>query len=912
MTKILPIAAVCAFSAFAQTLPPGVEKKVALGGITEYAYANGLRVLLFPDPSSPKVTVNMTYLVGSRFEGYGETGMAHLLEHMNFILTTNGRSIKKELTDHGAQWNGTTDYDRTNYFETVTAGDDNLKWALGLEADRMVNMRIEKPLLDTEMTVVRNEFERGENNPRSVLEERVVATAYLWHNYGKSVIGSRADIEKVPIDRLAAFYKKYYQPDNAVLVIAGQFDQSKALAYVAETCGKIPRPTRKLDETYTVEPVQDGERYVELRRVGDNPDIMIAWHAPALSHPDSAALEVLDGVLAGGGRGGTGRLYHALVDNKKALSVNMNYEELHDPGFVLVSAALSKDQSLADVRKTILDTVANVVTEPPTKEEVEKEKARILQGMELRMSNSQAAALGLSEMIASGDWRLLFLNYDEIKNVNPEDVVRVAKLYFKESNRTVGEFIPTAAPDRTQVPTSSDLDTVFKDYKTGFSVAGGEAFDPTPANIEKHLMRSQLTDGLKLAMLPKTSRGETVSALLDVEFGDASSLAGKNAIGSMTGAMLMRGTKNRTRQQIQDEMVKLNAQINVSGGVTGAVASIQTTGENLIPALRLAAEMLREPSFPDSEFDSAKKQRIAGIENRRTEPGALAPLALERVLNPFPKNDVRYIGTIEEQVDNSGKVTLDDIKQFHQQFYGTSHGELVIVGQFDPAAAGKAAEELFGNWASPAPYKRITADFEKIAPVNLKIETPDKTNATFAAALQLPMSDTDPDYPAMVLANYMFGGSITARVPDRIRNREGLSYGVNSNFSAPQPATGNAARFGAMAISNPKNSPKLEASFRDELAKTLAGGFTADEVAAAKKAIRDQRRIGRSQDQALLRLIDTREDAGRTLAWDEQMDAKLDALTVDQVNAAFRKHVDPAAISIVKAGDFKAADVYQK
>jgi zinc protease len=911
INKLLPIMAATAVFAFSQTLPQGVEKKATVGGITEYDYANGLRVLLFPDPSSPKVTVNMTYLVGSRFEGYGETGMAHLLEHMNFILTTNGRSIKKELTDHGAQWNGTTDYDRTNYFETVNASDDNLKWALGLEADRMVKMRIEKPLLDTEMTVVRNEFERGENNPQEILEERVVATAYLWHNYGKAVIGSRADIEKVPIDKLAAFYRKYYQPDNAVLIIAGQFDQSKALAYVAETCGAIPRPTRKLDEPYTVEPAQDGERFVALRRVGDNPAIAIAWHAPALSHPDSAALEVLDGVLAGGGRGGTGRLYNALVDNKKALSVRMEFQELHDPGFVMATAALSKDQSLEEARKTILDTVAGVASEPPTREEVEKEKARILQSMELRMANSQQAALGLSETIASGDWRLFFLNYDQVKSVTPDDVVRVAKLYFKESNRTVGEFIPTAAPDRTDVPAASDLEAVLKDYKTGMTVAQGEAFDPAPANIEQHLTRSKLPDGLKLAVLPKTSRGGTVSAALRIEFGDEKALAGKNAVGGMTGALLMRGTKNRTRQQIQDEMVKLNAQITVTGGVSGANATIQTTTENLIPALRLVAEMLREPSFPDSEFDSAKKQRIAGIENRRTEPAALAPLALERAMNPYPKDDVRYVGTIDEQIADAGKVTLDDVKKFHAQFYGASHGELVMVGQFDPAALSKTAAELFGNWPSPAPYQRITENFEKTAPVNLKIETPDKQNATFAAALRLPMSDTDADYPAMVLANYMFGGSITARVPDRIRNREGLSYGVNSNFGAPPPVDGNAARFGGMAISNPKNSPKVEASFRDELAKTLAAGFTADEVAAAKKAIRDERRMGRSQDQALLRLIATREDAERTLAWDEQMDAKLDALTVEQVNAAFRRHVDASALSIVKAGDFKAADVYQ-
>ncbi|HLH44699.1 MAG TPA: pitrilysin family protein, partial [Bryobacteraceae bacterium] len=230
MTRLAIAAAFLAGSVLCQTLPPGVEKKASLGGVTEYDYPNGLRVLLYPDPASPKVTVNMTYLVGSRFEGYGETGMAHLLEHMNFIQTTSGRQIKNEIVNRGASWNGTTSEDRTNYFETVPATDDNLKWALGLEADRMVNVKMAKELLDTEMTVVRNEFERGENNAREVLQERVESAAYLWHNYGKSTIGSRSDIERVPVERLAAFYKKYYQPDNAVLTIAGRIEESKALS----------------------------------------------------------------------------------------------------------------------------------------------------------------------------------------------------------------------------------------------------------------------------------------------------------------------------------------------------------------------------------------------------------------------------------------------------------------------------------------------------------------------------------------------------------------------------------------------------------------------------------------------------------------------------------------------------------
>src|SRR5215475_12133187 len=368
---LLTLAIIIALSQFlaAQTLPTGVQKGPSMAGITEYTFPNGLRVLLLPDSGSNVITVNMVYLVGSRHEGYGESGMAHLLEHLLFIKSTHDRDIKKELQDHGARWNGTTWFDRTNYYETVNASDDNLRWALGLEAERMVNMRIEKPLLDTEMTVVRNEFERGENSVTGVLEERVLSTAYLWHNYGKSTIGSRADIERVPIDRLAAFYKKYYQPDNAYVTIAGQIDPSRTLALVGTTLGAIPRPSRALDQTYTVEPSQDGERTVELQRVGRGKNLMLAYHGPAMAHPDSAALEVMSGIMAG--RGGTGRLDNALVETKKALSVGVSFNELHDPGFVMITASFSDDQSLDDARQTILDTVAGLVRERPASDEVD-------------------------------------------------------------------------------------------------------------------------------------------------------------------------------------------------------------------------------------------------------------------------------------------------------------------------------------------------------------------------------------------------------------------------------------------------------------------------------------------------------------------------------------------------------------
>ena len=321
-------------------------KVASIEGVTEYKLANGARVLLFPEASRPTVTVNMTVLVGSRHEGYGESGMAHLLEHMVFKGTPYHPEVPKALRDHGASFNGTTNTDRTNYFETMPATDKNLEFGIALECDRLVNSFVKCEDLLSEMTVVRNEFERGENNPGSILNQRIYAAAYEWHNYGKSTIGSQSDIERVPIDNLQAFYKKYYQPDNVVLIIAGKFEEAKALALVEKYLGSIPKPTRKLDATYTEEPAQDGERSVTLRRVGAVGSAGVAYHVPAASHADWAPLSLLGGIIS---QSPNGRLYKALVESKLATSASGRSDNSHDPGLFFASASCPPEK-LAAVR----------------------------------------------------------------------------------------------------------------------------------------------------------------------------------------------------------------------------------------------------------------------------------------------------------------------------------------------------------------------------------------------------------------------------------------------------------------------------------------------------------------------------------------------------------------------------------
>lgn len=901
--RVLLLTLLVILPVFAQ-LPKGVEQGPSVEGITEYRLANGMKVLLFPDPSKPVMTVNLTILVGSRHEGYGETGMAHLLEHMVYKGTPKHPDPKKEIGDHGGNFNGSTYYDRTNYFETFPASDENLKWALEMESDRMMNSFVSRKDLDTEMTVVRNEFEMGENEPALVLEERVLSTAFLWHNYGKSTIGARSDIENVPIENLQAFYRKYYQPDNAVLVVAGKIEVSKTLALISDTFGVIPRPARKLAPTYTEEPTQDGERTVTLRRTGGYQALAVIYHVPAGSHPDFAAVDVLERILADNP---SGRLYKALVESRKATGIGGEAMQLHDPGMLGFQARVKADASLAEARKAMLSTIEGVLKEPPTKEEVERSKTALLKQIDLSLNNSGLIGIQLSEWASMSDWRMLFLHRDRIKAVTPEDVLRVAKAYLKDSNRTLGEFIPEDKPVRAEIPPTPDVTAVLKNYKGSAAIEQGEAFDASPANIESRVTRVRLENGMRLVLLPKKTRGNSVTAVIQLHYGDEQSLSGQRLAGSVAASMLMRGSKKHTKQQIQDEFNKLKAQVNVGGAAPGLTASVTTVGPNLVPALRLLAEVLREPAFPDTELELVRQARISSLENAKTDPQALAGIAFQRQQYPYPAADPRATVLPDEEIAEMKKLPLDAVKGFYDSFVGASNAEVVLVGDFDGAEMQKLLGELFGNWKSPKPFRRLLRDYQKVPADNQMIETPDKQNAMMMAGLRINVSDENPDYPALLLTSYLFGLSPQSRLNARIREKEGLSYGVAAMMMA-SPGEQN-TQFLGFAIFAPQNVLKVESAFKDELSKLLASGFTAEEVASGKKGWLQSQQTSRAQDGGLARQLAMYEFAGRTMAWEEMLEQKVNALTPERIQAALKKYIDPEGIAYFKAGDFKKAGV---
>lgn len=874
----------------------------SIEGITEYELPNGLRILLYPDVSRPSVTVNLTVFVGSRHEGYGEAGMAHLLEHMVFKGTPGHPDISTVMKERGAQANGSTWLDRTNYYETLSADDDNLEFAIRLEADRMVNSFINAEDLASEMTVVRNEFEGTENNVQRVLCQKMMSAAFQWHNYGKSTIGNRADIERVPVEKLREFYHRFYQPDNAMLIVAGKFDQQKALAFASKYFGAIPRPTRKLDQTYTEEPAQDGNKLVTLRRVGEVPVAGLTYHIPAGGHPDFAAVDVLATILTSQP---SGRLYDSLVKKRQAATAFGMTFALHDPGMMLLMCNAAQGITAP----TLLDGMIKTVEHGAAFDETEVERARqqILRQRDQTIRNTAGLAIQLSDWAAQGDWRLFFLYRDNLETVTAADVNRVAKQFLNRNNRTAGLFEPTDRSERVSIPATPNLDELIGNYTGREQIAQGEEFDPAPLSIDARIQRVLLNDGkMKVTLLPKKTLGETVHLRISVRYGNLQNLTGKAMAAETLPSMLLRGTKSLSRQDIKDKFDKHRAQVNVGGLPGRLTVSVQTQRNSLASVLSIVQQILREPSFPNEELELIRQAMLASAEQRLTDPRAIASNLVMEQLSPYQTDDPRYITTLQEDVKRAQSLKLEDIKSLYETCLQGNVGEVTIVGDFDTQKTQPAVMEILNGWGSNVNYERIPriANENKIGSLQ-EINTPDKGQANYEAAMTLLIRDDHPDFAALTLGNYILGGGLASRLGKRVRQQEGLSYGIGSSLQG-SPLDDRTV-FSIRAICAPDKTDRVREVIEEELQRLLKNGITPEELESQSTGLLQRRNLSRTNDSTLIVMLASQAFVGRTMKFVDNFENQFRKLTVEQVNAAIRTHIDPSRLYIVVAGDFESA-----
>ena len=870
-------------------LPTGVSLGPEAEGISEYRFSNGFKLLLLPDNSKSIVTVNMTYLVGSRHENYGEVGMAHLLEHLMFKGTPRYRDIPDELNKRGMNFNASASIDTTNYYASFQASDDHLQWLLTMEADRMLHSYIAQKDLNSEMTVVRNEFEASENSPDSVMLKRMRSIAFSSHNYRNPPIGIASDIEHVKIENLQTFYRTYYQPDNAILVITGKFDPAKVIVLVNQIFGKLKKPKRILPAQWTMEPVQDGERQFVIRRRGDIQLVYLGYKIPAARHADASAMYIASQILAYA----PNRLRKLLVDSGKVSDVFHFQLSGYAPGLQIIAAVVKKDEPLEPVQALLTESVESFFKTMPTESEMTQARLDSANVYDSIMSDPENLGINLPQVLAQGDWRWLFAGRDRAQKITAAQVSEIAAKYFRRDNRTTGLFMHEEKTQRTEIPAAPDIDSFLPSYRPRAAMASGEEFDSSPKNLDLRTHKINI-GGLKLALLPKKTRGETVSVAINLNWGDADNLFGKKMVSYMTSSMMGRATERKTKEELEETSARLK--------MNGNIYHFQTTREHLEAALQLVSEALQQPRFEATQLEQLRKQMLVSLESDQSDPSMLATMALQQHFNRYPAGDWRSALSLKQQMKQVQSVTLDDIKTFHRQFYGASSGEIAIVGDFDPDTATRVIRETLSNWKSASRFYPILREYADITAQKINIHTPDKKNGVYMALLGLDMRDSDKDFPALLVANYLIGNpNLKSRLADRVRQRDGLSYHISSSLEVD--AISNAAAFAINATAAPQELDKVAQAVREELHTVMRDGFTDEELESAKSGIRQQHQQSRAQDSAISSGWTYLLGLNRNYAWAAQLDESIAALTLEQVNQAARNYLVPESLTEVIARD---------
>jgi zinc protease len=705
----------------------------------------------------------------------------------------------------------------------------------------------------------------------------------------------------VKAENLKAFYRKYYQPDNAVLIIAGKFDAKNALSYVQQYFSPIPKPTRILQPTYTVEPAQDGERSVTLRRSGDVQYIGMAYHTPSYADKDFAANDALIEILT---NNPSGVFYKKLVDAKLGTKVSGYSQNLHDPGFSYFQIDVPLNKSVDSAKTVLLNTADSIAAMKITQEDLERAKNALMKSIENTNNNTIGLAINLTELIGAGDWRLWFLNRDRVEKLTLEDIERVAKKYYKKSNRTYGVFLPDTAPDRTTVSETPDIAQLLKGYKGNEVVIQKENFENSIANIKKHTEYKTLANGGKYALLEKPAKGDKVTATIMLRYGDKETLANKSEIGSLLAGMLKTGTTTKTKEQIADKLDKIKTNISFNDNAGVLSIRMSTDKKNLDSALNLLADLLKNPKFDKAEFDKLLILTRTNYESNRQDPQTVSYERLAKLTTNYPKGHPLYAQSTDERLAELANINLDDLKKYYDDFYGANNSLSVFVGGIDKNTVENFLNNTLGNWSSKAAYAEIVPEYFDVKSTTESINTPDKTNAVLSGDINLRLSQKSADYPAVMMANELLGGGtfMGSRIAQRLREKEGMSYGAGSYMDVRYRE--DEGTWGLYAIFNPLVKNRLDSALRQEIDRAVSKGFTQDELTKSVKSLMEYRRTLLGLDNYLtFQIIDYMQD-GRDLDDFTDFENKTKALSLDAVNAALKKYFDKSKLVLVYAGDF--------
>jgi zinc protease len=895
-------------------LPPGVERLDSRGGISEYRLrSNGMKILLSPNHAAPVITFMVVYHVGSRNEAPGNTGSAHLLEHLLFNKSTkhfgkaNGRPTFQEvLAEAGADFgstNMTTWYDRMTGYSTLPS--DRLELAMKIEADRLGRALLLDSERQPEMSVVRNEYEIGENDPVRALDKAVIGAAIVAHPYHWSTIGYRSDIEGVSTAKLREHYEDFFHPDNATAILVGDFDVTKALAMFAREFGGFPRSKRPIPQVITVEPPQEGERRVTVRRPGQVGHVQLAYMRSGSRHADFIALDVLEAIVA---RGVNSRLHRALIETRLATSVSAQNLWLRDPYPFVVYATVAPGVTHRTVEEAITDVLYGIAKDGVTAEEVARAKSQIEVATIRSRDGTYPLAWTLGEAVASAEWRWFVDYIPNLQQVTAADVRRVAARYLAPDRATIGWFVPLAEGERPAGATDAAVEaagTAPPGTRTAARPASAGSVVPPAATdarrFAERTVRRTLANGVVLDVIANSAL-PTVALHGIVLAGQMTAPSGSPAVPQLTALMLNRGTRSATKEAIAARLDAVGAQVEVTHGAHHATLEASGLARDLPLMLEILGDMLLNPAFAEEELARAKLEMRSGVLRAHDDTRLRATDRATQMV--FPEGHPYRAPGHEAMLASIERTGTADLTRFHRERYVGAGTVIAVAGDVDPEEVIVQVERHFASLPAGSKPAYDVARTAPGAPAREVIPMPGKANLDLIYAHASGLARLDPDYNAALIANAVLGQSaLTARLGKRIRDTEGLSYTMWSRFLMSDALDG-------MWLTNirlaPQNLAKAMQSAREVMAEYAQGGPTAAEVEAQKSFFAGNFQVQLGTNAGVASALALAEKYGFGPRYLDEFPVRVRAVTREAVVVAMRKYLHPERAVVIAAGDVGA------
>jgi len=892
----------CLFAGQPLAAPAEAAQQVQAGGFSSYVLPNGFKIILAPYPSAANVRIELLVKTGSKLEGYGETGMAHLLEHMLFKSAGKRSDIKSDLTALGATWNGTTTADRTNFFEVIAAEPDKVDAAIRLEADRFIRASFTKEHLASEMSVVRNELERNDSDAGSLVMRALQRQSYFWHGYSRPTIGARSDIEDAPFSALQAFHKKHYRPDNAALIISGNFDTKRVLALAGKLFAEARNPATPKQGNWTREETRATTNRSELVLPAGKTIAASAWKLPSFTERQTYALDLASSAICDNDWGSLRK--DLVLERKLAVSVYCGTQTQADYGLLIASASAGKEADAEVLSAALRQHVENAAAKGITKEQLERARQNELNAFERLESSHEQLAQQLSQAEVAGDWRLFFWLRDVTRTITLDEANAALKKWTVGINRSdvlLRHADGVSAPEMPKATAAASL--VAGQSWPEFAKHG----DPIPASaneLAKATINIPLAgENARAALISRHTQGNLAWLNLANDYGNEAALSGRRAACAMGNSLLAYGGAGMNRDQLDAKLQALQAEWSLSlGGI-----AIEAPKPNIEAALDILLAAWASPNLPADEFERIKAATIAGLEAGLKDPSTVAATTSSLRFDNYPEQHPLKPQSLEQQLSEARAVTLADAKACVADLQGVAHVRLSMVGDF-------TAQDVQSTWAridrlpkTKVPYQRIR---ELAAPLTvdttpITVTMPEKPNASVAGSALLRLVDDAPDFPALRIAIKILGGDAESRIWKRLREREGLAYSAGAYLSGNSFEPRSRVVIQASAASDKAEAAR--ASLQDELAQALKNGFSESEVERAKKAWAEERKTSLRTEKSFASYLAQGLYNGRDYAWLAKYDAAIGRLNAREVNEALRKYLADAPLVWMVGRGEKAA-----